>query len=168
MKRLPGLTADDRLDIHDLIARYQWSLDMGDEETFLGLFTPDGVIDFPTTGRFEGWEGIQRYWKFQYSAPTTKGRQHHVDSTWIEGGGTECFVRSYIFATLWIDAGGFSVFLASGYYEDKVVKIDDQWKFKERKFRVWSGDILSRYPALKPESIPQVDLDKLRAKLSNI
>jgi hypothetical protein len=49
-----ALTAEDRLDIHDVLVRYGFVVDDRDWAGFAGVFTPDAVIDFgsddPPTG----------------------------------------------------------------------------------------------------------------------
>jgi hypothetical protein len=37
-----GTSAEDRLALHDLLARYAWALDNGDYVTYASLFTDDG------------------------------------------------------------------------------------------------------------------------------
>ena len=38
------LSAEDRLDIMDLYARYAWAMDSGDTEGFLDVFLPDATL----------------------------------------------------------------------------------------------------------------------------
>ena len=45
------LTADDRLDIMDLIARYAHTLDTGDLDGYVNNFAPDGVLFEEHKGR---------------------------------------------------------------------------------------------------------------------
>jgi hypothetical protein len=34
----------------------------------------------------------------------------------------------------------------TGYYDDRLVKIDGQWLFQERTIRLWDGPVLARFP----------------------
>ena len=45
------LSADDRLDIMDLIARYAHTLDSGDLDGYVNNFAPDGVLFERQKGR---------------------------------------------------------------------------------------------------------------------
>ena len=44
MSESKRLSADDRLDIMDLIARYAYTLDSGDLDGYVNNFAPDGVL----------------------------------------------------------------------------------------------------------------------------
>jgi hypothetical protein len=56
-----ALTLQDRADIAELFARYAWSLDRRNVDEFAQLFAPDGVIEMPDVGRFEGNAEVLRY-----------------------------------------------------------------------------------------------------------
>jgi hypothetical protein len=51
----------------------------------------------------------------------------------------------------------------AGYYEDKLVKVDGQWLFKERIIRLWDGPILSAFPG-KGTYIPRKRPAELQVK----
>ena len=55
------LAADDRLAIHELLARYCRVIDYGLWDEFTSLFTTDCVVDFgELMGRHEGHEGVKQ------------------------------------------------------------------------------------------------------------
>ncbi len=148
MSDQPQVSVEDRLAIHDLIARYGWSLDTGDVEGFVDCFTPDGVLCedvFETPDTFAGRDAIRGMASFFAGLPMFPGRQHHVTSILIEGAAPRCRVRAYCLVT---DANaGFAGGAAfCGHYDDQVVKQDGRWRFERRLIRHWSGEILAGFP----------------------
>jgi len=54
----------------------------------------------------------------------------------------------------------------AGYYEDKLVKVEGQWLFKERIIRLWDGPVLSAFPG-KGNYIPRKRPAELQVKRRN-
>jgi SnoaL-like domain len=138
------LTLQDRFDIADLFARYAWCLDRRDIEAFGDNFAPDGAIDMPGVGRFQGREEVRRYARMLTDDPAYPGRQHWIGQSLIEGDTSRCSVRSYAMVTRRSDSGA-SAILSLGYYSDQLVKLENGWVFGERVFRRWEGDVLARF-----------------------
>lgn len=149
----------DRLDIHELLARYAWALDTGDLDGLVACFTPDAVVVeevFEDPDRWEGHEGIRRLAQHYSSAPGFPGRQHHISQVLIDGDESTAKVRAFTFVT---ECRGEPPFLLrfAGYYEDKVAKRQGQWLFTERVIRLWDGPVLARFPGhgeFKPRKRP--------------
>src|SRR5687768_16683101 len=85
------LSAEDRLDIQDLFARYTWALDTGDAEGVLACFAQGGYIEHPPQGRCEGRDGILTLLDELWHARGNwfRGRQHFAGNYVItreEGG----------------------------------------------------------------------------------
>ena len=74
------IPVEDRLDLHDLIARYAWALDTGDMEGYLGCFTEDAWMEHHPPGRVQGREGVRRLAELLwYEHPNNYlGRQHRM------------------------------------------------------------------------------------------
>ena len=49
----------DRVDIDNLFSAYAYTLDDGDADGWIALYTEDGVFDVPGLNRFEGQEGLR-------------------------------------------------------------------------------------------------------------
>ena len=49
----------DRVDIDNLFSAYAYTLDDGDADAWIALYTEDGVFDVPGLNRFEGPEGLR-------------------------------------------------------------------------------------------------------------
>jgi uncharacterized protein (TIGR02246 family) len=149
-----NLSAEDRLDIQDLYARYAWALDTGDIEELVKSFLPDGVIETSTGTRIEGRDKIRAWGNTQFAAPRAAGSQHAACHLLIEGDGETCKVKAY-WATLTYDqvdetkrVGGI------GYYRDTCAKRDGIWYFRERNFKRWVGKDLPWKSAMPPMPVP--------------
>jgi hypothetical protein len=138
----------DRLDIHELLARYAWSLDTGDLDALVACFTPDAVVIeevFEDPDRWEGHAGIRALGQHYSSAPGFPGRQHHISQVLIEGDAERARVRAFAFVT---ECRGEPPYVLrfAGYYEDRVEKRAGRWLFSERVIRLWDGPVLARFP----------------------
>ena len=51
----------DWFDVHNLLVRYATSLDACDADAVVDCFTPDGWLESPVLGRFEGHAGIREF-----------------------------------------------------------------------------------------------------------
>jgi len=166
-----GLTTEDRLAIQDLLARYAWALDTGDVDSFVACFTPDAVVIeevFEEPDRWVGHEGIRRLAEHFRAVPDFPGRQHHVGQTIIEGTAPIWTARSFAFVT---ECRGEPPYVVrfTGYYEDKLVKVDGEWLLKERIIRLWDGPVLRRFPGhsgvrTPRKRPPQLVVNRLRSE----
>ncbi len=142
------LSAEDRLAIQDLIARYGWSLDTGDIDGFVDCFSADATLRedvFEEPDTFVGHAAIRGMAGFFAGLPMFPGRQHHVTSILVEGAAPRCRVRAYCLVTD-ANAGPGGAVAFCGHYDDVVVKQGDRWRFERRLIRHWSGEILARFP----------------------
>lgn len=158
------LTAEDRLDIQELLAAYAWTFDTGDVEGFVGCFTADAVLcedAFEEPDRWVGEAGIRAMAEFFFSRPSFPGRQHHVSHIMIDGAGDEATVRSFCFVT---DCKGEPPFMVrfAGHYLDRVVRQGGRWLFQDRLIRDWSGEALARFPGQSGVKIPRARPPELR------
>jgi uncharacterized protein (TIGR02246 family) len=146
------LTAEDRLDIQDLYARYAWALDTGDVEELVNSFLSDGVLETSAGDRIIGRDAIRAWGEARFAAPNAAGSQHAAGHLLIRGDGERCSVKSY-WATLTYDQADETKRAVGsiGYYLDDCAKRDGIWYFRERNFKPWSGKYLpwkSPMPAL--------------------
>ena len=116
--------------IRELLARYCFHFDAGEFEEWLGLFAPDGVFDLGPQGRIGGRDALR---EFLTLVPLTDGlpmTRHGVMNIIINVDGERATARSYVL----VMGGGERVSIGvAGRYEDQIVKIAGQWRFKERK-----------------------------------
>lgn len=135
-QRMP---AQDKVDIEETFARYAWGIDLADEELALSAFAEDAGFDHLWQGRSEGhkailksmqelWYGRQHWWF---------GRQHlfnHFLMTPTEEGAR---VRSMFQILQFNVEYGTNFIFGIGTRDDKLVKRDGVWLFKELFVNAW-------------------------------
>ncbi|OBF93878.1 hypothetical protein A5773_17980 [Mycobacterium sp. 852014-52450_SCH5900713] len=126
--------SDDQTAIRELIADYALTLDAGDVDGCLALFTPDA--EFLVYGRtFAGHDGIGRMFR---DAPrglhlTGVSRIHIDDDT--------ATARSQV---LFVRAG--DLHLRPALYDDQLVRSDGRWRFRRRRCQFVTSHGLSDSP----------------------
>ncbi len=125
------LTADDRLAIHELLARYCRVIDFGLWDEFSSLFTTDCVVDFgELMGVHEGPEGLRRL--AGMIGGTGLLMRHYNTNVIVErADGDRAQVVSYVLALTGAGAGSFMQ--TTGRYEDEVVKQGGRWLIRRRR-----------------------------------
>ena len=120
-----SFTAQDFVDIQQLYAKYNWSLDAGDAEAYASTFTPDGVfntnvghdaiVKFANT--FHGGLGAHvKHWNTNLMiTPTAEGASGQVYLVLVD------------FATKP------ATIATSASYSDELVKTAQGWRFKKRQ-----------------------------------
>jgi hypothetical protein len=137
----------DRLEIHELAARYAWSLDTGDEDAFVACFCQSGELVwdvFETEGRWQGADALRRFIGYFRQRPESAGRQHHVSNLVVTPSASGVRARSYV-AVAVRQAEGPHVLNVMGYYEDELERENDRWLISRRYIRDWSGPVLARF-----------------------
>lgn len=160
------LTTEDRVAINDLLARYAWALDTGDVDAFVSCFTPTAIVIeevFEEPDRWEGADGIRALAEHFRNVPNFPGRQHHVSQLLVEGDGSKCSARSFVFVT---ECRGEPPYILrfAGYYHDQLVKSSDRWLFQQRIIRLWDGEVLSNFPGHTGKRTPRKRPPELAVK----
>lgn len=149
---MTGPSAQDRVEIYELYARYSWALDTGDTDAYVALFTADAqateetrtgelevrkghaeirklVLKFHERADFPGHQHQMGQFVFE---PDPQGRPHH----WV--------VRSYAWAT--VSRPPQPPYLHwCGHVRDVVAKVDGAWKIRSKAIMAWKGEVLSRF-----------------------
>ncbi len=157
MTEAKALTAEDRMEIHELYARYAWALGTGDAAGFAACFTSDAVIChdvFEEEDRWVGTDNIRAMAELFCKGPNFPGRQHHVSQIVIEGNNQLAHSKAFSYVTQCIGEQPFPL-RALGYYTDVVVKQEGRWLFKEHVTRDWSGPILKGLPGQSGKKVPR-------------
>ncbi|HMA11215.1 MAG TPA: nuclear transport factor 2 family protein [Steroidobacteraceae bacterium] len=139
------LSAGDRLEIHELLARYAWSLDTGDEAAFVACFTSDAQLVwdvFDEAGRWQGGAALRRFAAYFRSRPESAGRQHHVSNIVLAATAEGVLAKSYVLVALRTGEGPHRLNVM-GYYEDVVRQEGGHWRIARRVIRDWSGPVLA-------------------------
>jgi len=123
-QKAKALTAQDLVDIQQLYARYNWTLDSGDAEGYASTFTPDGV--------FNNNNGHDAIVKFAQGFHTGMGNhlRHWNTNLMItpsaDGASGQVYLVLVDFATKPPSI------LTSASYSDELVKTAQGWRFKKR------------------------------------
>ena len=130
------LTLADKLEIQELIARYNWAIDTHDGPGVAATFTQDGIFDGP--GRtFEGHEALVGFGAGTHltAESMARGSQHWVTNLVLEGNSEAVTARS-MFTRQNVD-GDRHYTGPIGHYHDELVKVEGRWLFKKRIYRNW-------------------------------
>ena len=123
------LSAEDRLDIMETIARYSRCIDEPRWDDLPGLFVPDCFVDCGPLGQYRGTEGVAQF------VATLKSigqmMRHYVANVTIEGDGDRARTHAYVLALVGPGPGKLNI--TSGFYEDELVKQGGRWLFQSRR-----------------------------------
>ena len=131
------LSADDLVEIQQLYAKYNWTIDAGDSEGYASTFTPDGVFNTNVghdaivkfaDGFHAGLGAHVRHWNTNLLIlPTPTGASGQVYLVLVDFGTKPASIA------------------ASASYTDELVKTAQGWRFKKRATK---GDVA---PPAKPQ-----------------
>lgn len=119
-----SLTAQDLVDIQQLYARYNWTLDSGDSEGYASTFTPDGVFNTNV-----GHDAIKKFAEGFHTGVGSHLRHWNTNLLILPsaGGATgQVYLVLVDFATK-----PASIFTSAS-YADELVKTPQGWRFKKR------------------------------------
>jgi ketosteroid isomerase-like protein len=144
-RRAPAPSADDCEAIRQLVARYNFAIDLGQVDDWVACFTPDGVFEclgLPegavTGGRHEGADALRRYAEGHFDQ--NQGRARHWNwNLLIEADGTGAEPSASMTCYLNAFSGGrgsSAVLRATGIYRARLVERDGRWLFASRQVTV--------------------------------
>lgn len=117
-----ALTPQDYVDIQQLYARYNWTIDAGDVEGYVALYTPDGTFN-----TFNGADGLRTFMRNRQG-----GTRRHWNSNLVITASPEGAAgRVYL---MLVDVGTKPPSIATAArYDDRLVKTPQGWRFKQRR-----------------------------------
>jgi hypothetical protein len=129
------LSLADRIEIRELIARYNWAIDTRHGVGVADTFTADGIFD---GGRI--WRGREELIAFgelrdRPPAEPGTGSQHWVTNLVFDGNHSRVHLKSF-FIRQNIERGMVTS-TNLGYYRDELVNLDGRWLFERRRWRLW-------------------------------
>jgi len=129
---MPAASIDDWFAINNLFVRYATALDACDVETVVACFEPDGWLESPVLGRFDGSEGIREFAMRTVRLKQEKGVQfrHVVSNLRAEVEGAHALARCYLLD--FMTHGGSTELLSPGEYVCELKKTDGEWRFTQR------------------------------------
>ena len=124
---------EDKFAIQELIARYSHAIDSGNYDAWVDCFAEDGAFQGSRSGRFVGRAELKKFTEqFETQRATILPNVRHcVMNTVTEVDGNEAMSSSYL-QVLTTGKEGVKFYFC-GRYEDALVKVGGEWRFKERK-----------------------------------
>jgi 3-phenylpropionate/cinnamic acid dioxygenase small subunit len=121
----------DWFDIHTLFVRYATALDACDVEAVVDCFEPDGRIESPALGRFDGRDGVREFarWTARQKEHGVQFR-HVVSNLRVDVDGERANARCYLLDFLTRD--GNTELLSPGEYDCELTKRSGAWRFVRR------------------------------------
>jgi hypothetical protein len=133
----PALSLADRIEIRELIARYNWAIDTRDGVGVANTFIPDGIFDGERGHLVRGREALIAFGGLRDRPPAEPGvgSQHWVTNLVFEGSHARAHVKSFFIRQNVENGVVKSTNL--GYYRDDLVNVDGHWLFERRRWRLW-------------------------------
>lgn len=120
-----GLTAEDRVEIEQLYASYNWAIDSGDAQAWADTFVEDGVFN-----NFKGKEQLKGFMDRWVNEMNGLTRKHWNSNLSITGDGKTAQGKVYL---LLVDVSVQPpAIITSASYSDELVKTPQGWRFSKR------------------------------------
>ena len=122
----------DWFEVHSLLVRYTTSLDACDTDAVVDCFAPDGWLESPVLGRFEGHAGVREFVGRTIKVRDERGGQfrHVISNLRVETQGDRGIARRYPLDYLTV--GGNTELLSPGEYRCALVRKAGAWKLASR------------------------------------
>jgi SnoaL-like protein len=122
----------DEQEITALLTRYATGIDRRDWAMFQACFTDDARTDY---GGFGVWGSAAQITSFMREAHSALGYTlHRLSNFVISVQGQRATARSYVDALLMPGAGGGEAHHGVGFYDDELVKTEQGWRIRFRRF----------------------------------
>lgn len=134
------LTADDRLDIHELCARYYVSTDEKDVPGFMECWVDDDDITFESAfGTFRGRDEIRTFEDEHVHRGMAIGKRHLVGNVMIREGARpdQALVTTYLVVMEVVDTP--QIIATAIYRDSSAEKTAKGWRFRARSMEVDPG-----------------------------
>ena len=135
---------EDKLMIQELMARYNFALNFGDEEAWVDCFTKDGVFECPF-GTHKGSSALHQYISERTAERHEHPVRHMLSNIIIDVQDDRASVKSYLLMLQVLPEG--MQLLTTGIYTDDLVKIGGAWCFCHRKLQLdsmeWGSQVFS-------------------------
>ncbi len=138
-KETPVQPVADHLGVMNCLNQYCHLVDRGSVDEIVALFAEDAVLLTPYqgNGRFAGRPAI-RAWYENYDREVRNARRHRrhrITSPFITIRGDEATAVCYLDSSAVLIASNV-INVSSGRYDDKLVKVNGTWLFKERVINI--------------------------------
>lgn len=133
-----GLTPEERFEILDVLARYNWAIDCDDPEAFASTFSADGEVVMPNKV-FKGTDELQKMivsLRERREAGGERNYFHAPQNVVLERIGPDRVRLVTQLVGPRITPEGTTV-IKHGWYDDELVHTTDGWRFARRAFQPW-------------------------------
>lgn len=130
-----ALSSQEKSDILELVARYNFAIDHRCAEDWADTFTDDGIFRIDKVVRAQGREALIAHVRKRMVEGALV--RHWTNNAIIDGEGDRARLRIYL-AVYDITRGPDAPYMFAE-YDDQLVKIDGCWKFKVRDITVAAG-----------------------------
>jgi hypothetical protein len=122
------MDTSDRIELHELAARYGDLIDARDWPGLQRIFTPEAIFDLSDihAGELRGLEAIREHMEHEPHHPIA----HHITNIYVEEDGENVRLHSRVIGVLADRRAG------SGEYRDDVLHTDVGWRVSRRVFRL--------------------------------
>ena len=127
-------SAEDKLAINELVSRYNMAMDHVQAADWAATFTEDGELIIDGKSIAKGRAALTAM--VENAAKGTYRGRHWVCNSIIDGEGDTARLRMYVLSMGIIDGITPRVM---GEYDDVLVKVNGQWKFKTRNITFCAG-----------------------------
>ena len=136
----------DKIEIHELLARYARGVDSKNWDIWKAVFTPDATIDYSSAGAVVGSRDEVAAWLEQglSSVPMT---QHFISNIEVDLQGDRAHARAMFFNPMLLP-GMSEQSYCGGYYHHDLVRTRDGWKSE----RLVEENVWFVNPPVKPSS----------------
>lgn len=132
------LTAEDKIAIAELAARYNHAVDHREADAWADLFTPDGRVEVNGGLLAESREGLRAYVENARKLPAK--RRHWTCNIMIDEGEAPDTARMRLYVTCYdMTDGTVTAPYMLGEYDDEVVRHEGRWKFRVRRQTTVAG-----------------------------
>ena len=122
---------EDRLAIHELLARYSHTIDRRDYDGWIDCFVPEGTL-VSAVGVSTGHAALRTFAaNYEASRARLPNARHYMTNIACEIDGDRATARSYVQITVSEPRGVRIVF--TGQYDDVLAKTGGAWRFVERR-----------------------------------
>ena len=126
------LSSADRVEILDLIARYNHAIDRSDGPAWAATFVEDGLFEGSAGVPVRGRRALE---EFAASGHSRRGAVRHLtDNVLIDGDGDRATLTAYL--AMFRVGSGLPELVRTGVYRDTLRRVDGRWKFAHRKFHI--------------------------------
>ena len=126
----------DRLELHELLARYARAVDDRDWELYRSVFTEDAHIDYTSAGGIAGSrDEVADFLAEAFAA--VPWAQHYVTNIEVDLDGDSAEVRAMFYNPMQLP-GMDAQSACGGYYHHELVRTDDGWRSRSlREENLW-------------------------------